>query len=111
MYCYRFPDRAIFLALCDTLEWLSEGSLVAYAHNRAVDEVGPVEIVPGTYDEDGNELTAPVYDTSHHVNLQGTHPIEFDPYIVVVSSPLRQFAGRNGPSIDPNAPIEPVEEL
>ena len=115
MYCYRFPDRATFLALCDTLGWLSavteespEATLIAYTQDRAVDEIGPVETVPGTYDEDGNELTAPVYDTNHHVNLRGAHPVEFDPYVVVVNSPSRQFAGSSGPSIDPNAPVEPV---
>ena len=106
MYCYRFPDRSTFLALCDTLGWLSEGSLVAYTQDRAIDEVGAIEIVPGTYNEDGNELTAPAYDTNHHVNLLGVHPVEFDPYVVLVNSPSRQFAGCNGPSIDPNVPIE-----
>ena len=74
MYCYRFPDRATFLSLCDTLGWTYEGSLVAYTHDRAIDEVGAIETLPGTYDEDGNELTAPVYDARHHVNLQGVHP-------------------------------------
>ena len=116
MYCYRFPDRATFLGLCDTLGWLSEvteespeASLIAYTSDRAIDEVGPVQTTPGTYDEEGNELTAPVFDTCHHVNLQGEHPVEFDPYVVVVSTPHRQFAGSNGPSADPNAPAEPVE--
>jgi len=110
MYCYRFPDRSTFLVLCDTLGWLSEGSLVACTHDRAIDEVGPLETVAGTYDEDGNELTAPVYDTSHHVNFQGTHPAEFDPYVVVVNSPSRQFAGNDGPSTDPSASAEPPAE-
>lgn len=31
-------------------------------------EVGSVVITPGTYDEEGNELTAPVIDTRHHDN-------------------------------------------
>ena len=116
MYCYRFPDRATFLATCDTLGWLSEVTeespeavLIAYTHDRAIDEVGCIETTPGTYDEEGNELTAPVFDMHHHVNLQGKHPVEFDPYIVVVNTPYRQFAGVSGPSADPNTPVEPVE--
>jgi hypothetical protein len=30
--------------------------------------VGPVVITPGTYDEEGNDLTAPVIDSRHHDN-------------------------------------------
>jgi hypothetical protein len=36
----------------------------------AVDEIGPIVLTPGTYDEQGNELTAPVMDTWHWVNLR-----------------------------------------
>ena len=116
MYCYRFPDRATFLGLCDTLGWLSEvteespeASLIAYTSDRAIDEIGAIETTPGTYDEEGNELTAPIFDMSHHVNLQGARPVEFDDYIILVNSPSRQFAGSSGPSADPNAPAEPIE--
>ena len=116
MYCYRFPDRATFLGLCDTLGWLSEvteespeASLIAYTSDRAIDAVGSIETTPGTYDEEGNELTAPVFDMGHHINLQGAHPVEFDDYIILVNSPSRQFAGSSGPRADPNAPAEPLE--
>lgn len=34
------------------------------------DHLGPVVITPGTYDADGNEVTAPVMDTRHHVNIR-----------------------------------------
>jgi hypothetical protein len=36
----------------------------------AVDEIGPIVLTPGTYDSNGNELTAPVLDTWHWVNLR-----------------------------------------
>lgn len=32
--------------------------------------LGPVEVTPATYDEDGNQLTAPVMDNRYHVNLR-----------------------------------------
>lgn len=102
MYCYRFPDRATFLGLCDTLGWLEateespEATLIAYTSNRAIDEVGAVETIPGVYDEDGVELTPPAYDTSHHVNFQGEAPESWDEYLVVVNSPSRIFAGFSG---------------
>ena len=116
MYCYRFPDRATFLALCDTFGWLSEvteespeATLIAYTQDRAIDEVGCIETTPGVYDEEGNEITPPVMDMCHHVNLIGEHPVEFDLYLVLVNTPTRQFSGNSGPSADPNAPAEPLE--
>lgn len=42
----------------------------AVAKGVNIDHIGPVEITPGTYDADGNEITAPVMDTRHHVNVR-----------------------------------------
>ena len=117
MYCYRFPDRATFLATCDTLGWLSEPSeevpeaaLIAYTADRAIDEIGPVVVTEGEYDEEtGDELVAPVVDEGHHVNYQGVHPTEWDAYIVLPNSPIRVFSGGGGVS-DPYAEPEEVFE-
>lgn len=113
MYCYRFPDRATFLATCDTLGWLSEPSgeapeatLVAYTHDRAIDEVGPIAIVNGEYDEEtGEELVPPVLDEGYHVNYRGVHPTEWDAYVVLPDSPHRVFAGGGG-ALNPH--VEPL---
>ena len=106
MYCYRFPDRDTFVAACGTLGWLSEPSeeapeavVIPYTHDRAIDEVGPIETLPGTYDEDGVELTAPEYDTRHYVNFLGTPPEEWDSYLIEIDTPTRIFFGKPGPSI------------
>ena len=106
MYCYRFPDRDTFVAACGTLGWLSESSeeapeavVIPYTHDRAIDEVGSIETLPGTYDEEGVELTAPTYDTRHHVNFQGTPPEEWDSYLIESDTPTRTFFGKPGPSI------------
>ena len=115
MYCYRFPDRAAFLTICDTLGWMTQdeeggSALAAYTSDRAVDEVGPIVTTPGVYDEEGVEITPPVMDNGHHVNLIGAHPAEFDDYLVLVGNPRRQFAGGIGPSADPYAVVEETEE-
>lgn len=34
-----------------------------------IDEIGPVVKTRGTYDEQGNEITAPVIVSGHHVNM------------------------------------------
>ena len=106
MYCYRFPDRDTFVASCEALLWASEGVVTAYTHDRAIDEVGPVQTLPGTYDEEGVELTAPEYDTRHHVNFQGEAPLEWDQYLVDVNSPSRMFAGSGTPTT-----LEQLNEL
>lgn len=35
-----------------------------------IDAIGPVVIKPGTYDETGKQLSAPVYDNRYHLNLR-----------------------------------------
>ena len=95
MYCYRFPDRDTFVASCEALGWASEGVVTAYTHDRAIDELGPVQTLPGTYDG-LTEITPPTYDTRHHINFQGEAPEEWDEYLVVVNSPSRIWMGREG---------------
>jgi hypothetical protein len=46
----------------------------ATAKGVHINHLGPVVITPGTYDEDGTELTAPIVDTRHHVNIRLTDP-------------------------------------
>ena len=96
MYCYRFPDRDTFVASCEALLWASEGVVEHYTHDRAIDEVGPVQTLPGTYDSEGVELTPPTFDTRHHVNFQGEAPEEWDTYLVIVNSPTRTWGGQSG---------------
>ena len=109
MYCYRFPDRATFLATCETLGWLSESSektpeatLIAYTTDRAIDEIGPIVVTEAEYDEEtGNELVPSVVDEGHHVNYQGVHPAEWDAYVVLPDNPRRIFFGGSGAAFDP----------
>ena len=116
MYCYRFPDRDTFLDLAlatghatqasgSPAELDEDGNEVAaavepgpieltpYTHEHAIDEVGPVVLTSGVYDDDGNEVTPPVIDNSHHVNFKGEAPELWDEYLVVVNSPYRVWAG------------------
>lgn len=38
-------------------------------HEHAIARLGNIITTPGTYDSDGNELTAPVLSTSYHVDV------------------------------------------
>jgi hypothetical protein len=46
----------------------ASGPLVS-APGITIAEIGPVVLVPGVYDSDGNETTAPVLASGHHVNF------------------------------------------
>lgn len=35
-----------------------------------LDHIGPVMLTPGEYDEEGNEIVAPTFDSRHHVNMR-----------------------------------------
>ena len=104
MKCYAFPDRDTFVASCEALGWASEGVVSAYTSDRAIDEVGPVQTLPGTYDEGGVELTPPTYDNRHHVNYIGDVVESWEQYRCYPNSPSRLFAGG---SIEPQVLDEP----
>ena len=93
MKCYAFPDRDTFVASCEALGWASEGVVSAYTSTRAIDELGPVQTLPGTFDEEGVELTPPEYDARHHVNYMGEVVEAWEQYRCYPNSPSRLFAG------------------
>lgn len=77
----RCPNEATFDAVAKQVNMLSDVldedgvTVVGVAPNPGVNitRIGPVVLVPGVYNEDGVEITAPVIDTRFHVNyrLQG----------------------------------------
>ena len=44
--------------------------IIRPAAGVSVSVLGPVVIIPASYDDDGNELTPPVMDNRYHVNLR-----------------------------------------
>lgn len=63
MIYFRADNEAAFVASWPTL------AANALPRNWDADHVGSVTTTPGTYDEDGNEVTPPVVDGRYHVNL------------------------------------------
>lgn len=99
MYCYRFPDRATFLALA-TSEGLvdADENVITASHTYAIDEIGPIT-TGGEWDAEGNVIVPPTVIDGHHVNTQGLAPEAWDEFLVVVNSASRVFLG--GPSSAP----------
>jgi hypothetical protein len=86
----RFPDEATAkTALACYVD--AGGSWITASHEHALDPVGTIT-TPGTYDEAGNELTAPVAQPGWHVNLIGAVPDAAASYVVDPASPVRVFA-------------------
>jgi hypothetical protein len=61
-------------------------------HNQSI--IGKIVDTPGTYDEEGNELTAATYITGWHVNTTSEVP-EWADYLCdpQPSTPVRVYAG------------------
>lgn len=49
--------------------WITSGD------GWAFDPIGPIVTSPGTYDEEGEELTPPVIDNRFHANLRCTEAV------------------------------------
>jgi len=70
-YLIRAETKEVWRSYAEEQGWLTniDGEPVPAEHVR-VDTLGPVVVTPGTYDEEGNELTPPVMDDWYHVNLR-----------------------------------------
>lgn len=62
------------------------------AITEAVVYIGLIVDQQGTYDADGNELTAPTFLDGYHVDIMIDTNIDFGTYLVTPNSPHHQFA-------------------
>ena len=69
---------------------------------HAIVEIGLIVLENGTYDEEGNEITAPVYADGYHYDVMSENEIDF-PNAIEPNNPKHQFAGYMPiVEIDPN---------
>jgi hypothetical protein len=102
-YFLKFTTEELFDTTMETIGWRNEFTFqettsVSYGSQYIIlDRIGPVTITPGVYDENLNEITAPVIDDAYHVNLrimdETEFPEELEPFRITVNSPRRIFAG------------------
>lgn len=59
---------------------------------QAVVEIGLIVLENGTYDEEFNEITAPVYAEGYHFDVMSENKIKFDS-IIEPKNPKHSFAG------------------
>jgi hypothetical protein len=107
-YTLRFPDHQAAHDAAGGAGYLDDdGELVSLGHNGALDIIGEVTI-PGTYDEQGNELTPPTPLPGFFVNLAIPGPLSrtLAPFRVKYGSGGRIFAGTEpDPTAWPPTPI------
>ena len=70
------------------------GDLVlAYGQGiHAIVEIGLIVLENGTYDDEGNEITAPVYADGYHFDVMSEQEIKFE-NAIDVNNPKHTFAG------------------
>ena len=60
---------------------------------QAVVEIGLIVLTHGTYDNEGNEITAPVYADGYHYDVMCIQDIDFGSAKIEPTNPKHAFAG------------------
>jgi hypothetical protein len=90
-YYLRFPDEATALAALATAELLADdGRPITASHSHALDAIGPLW-VGGRWDEEGEQVEAPVLLEGWHLNYIGELPDGWEQYLVQPRQPKRVF--------------------
>jgi len=94
---FKFPDEQTWLTEATNAGFFKtdhEGNefLDAYTHEYSIDVVGVI-FTSGEYDNEGNEIVAPVALDGYHINFIGTPPEGWGQYEVSPSTPYRKFYG------------------
>ena len=71
----RFPDESAWTAAATEAGFITDDTLAAYTHDRAIDVVGEIPELDGW-----------------HVNFCGNLPNGWDEFLVTPNSPYRVFA-------------------
>jgi len=71
---------------------------------QAVVEIGLIIIEPPTFDDEGNQLTPPVYADGYHYDVMSSELYDFGANLVEPKNPKHAFAGH---SIGEEFPYEP----
>jgi hypothetical protein len=88
----RFPDESAWLTAASEAGFITDDTLLAYTHDRAIDVVGEITR-GGEYDpETGEVIVAPTVLNGFHVNYSGVLPETWAEFLVEPAAPYRVFA-------------------
>jgi len=91
IYKLKYADKETAVADLKAKDLLLEEGYGTGVH--AIVELGKIVLENGTYDEDGNELTAPVYADGYHYDIMCEQDIYFGENSIIVNNPKHGFLG------------------
>jgi hypothetical protein len=71
----------------------SDNELIYGQGIHAIVEIGSIVLIDGIYDEDGKEITAPIYADGYHYDIMSENKIDFGSAEIKVNNPKHVFAG------------------
>lgn len=89
---YKDKETAIADLIAKGVYTETEDGLVYGQGIQAVVEIGLIVLENGTYDEEGNEITAPVFADGYHYDVMSENEIVFE-NAIEVNNPKHTFAG------------------
>lgn len=97
IYKLKYTDRETAIAdlISKGVYQEIEGELSYSEGIHAVVEIGLVVLTDGTYDEQGNEITPPVYADGYHYDIMAEKEIDFGANEITPNNPKHTFAGFN----------------
>jgi len=94
IYKLKYTDKETAIAdlLAKEVYIKTEDDLSYGQGIHAIVEIGLIVLENGVYDEEGNEITAPVYADGYHYDVMSENEIVFD-NAIEVKNPKHTFAG------------------
>jgi len=90
---YTNKETAIADLLAKGVYIETEEGLIYGKGIHAVVEIGKIVLMNGTYDEEGNEITAPIFADGYAYDIMSEQEIDFGINEIFPNNPVHGFAG------------------
>jgi hypothetical protein len=94
VYKLKYPNKET--AIADLIAKGVYNEKLSYGKGiQAVVEIGTIILTNGTYDEEGNVITEPIFAEGYHYDVMSENEIDFEIADItnLVKNPKHQFAG------------------
>ena len=93
IYKLKYTDKEAAISNFTTKGvYIEKDSKLIYGEGiQAIVEIGLIVLTEGTYDEDYNEITAPIFADGYHYDVMSIQDIDFGTNEIQVNSPKHNF--------------------